>query len=149
MIAIIDVIKHKNKYSTQTFVVVDGMPDFKYERVGNHLIAEDSGFFYFYGYQGSTEAFAGAKFDIPLKNGGFEKAAGQWWHCIPHDYIGLVHELGIGAPENLGKCNVFSSAYVDIDIFNNFMASNEPSNNYHKYDKRDKNYGVHLIESKF
>lgn len=149
MTKIIDVIKHKNMYNTQTFLVLDKMPEFIYERVGSHLIAEDCGFYNFYAYRRSTEAFDGRKFDIPLVGGSVEKATGQWWHTFPEDYYGLVDSIGIGSPQGLAECNVFSSANVDLQVLDDWMANNEPSNNYYKYDKRNKNYGLHKINSKF
>lgn len=146
---IIDVIKHKNKYSTQTFIVLDKMPDFKYERVGNNLIGEDSGFYNFYGYRNSRDAFGGREFDIPMLDGGIEKAFGQWWDCMPEDYRELVGAFGIGTPEKLGEYNVFSSACVDMDIITEWLKENEPSNNYEKYKKGGEFFGVNTIVSRF
>jgi hypothetical protein len=146
---IIDVIKHKNMYSTQTFLVLDEKPEFKYERAGDFLIGEDSGFYYFYGYRKSTEAFCGREFDIPLLGGGVEKASGQWWHCMPDDYKELVCPLAAGTKKELGECNVFSSIYADYELLEQWMASNEPSNNYHKYESRNKAFGVRRIDSKW
>ena len=125
------------------------MPEFIYERVGNYLIAEDDGFYYFYGYKKSTEAFCGREFDIPLANGDVEKATGQWWQSFPEDYQELVYSLGISTPDLLGKCHVFYSANVDIQIVDEWLSNNEFSNNYRKYDKRDENYGLHKIFSKW
>ena len=144
---IVDVIKHKNKYSTQTFIVLDEMPKFEFERVGSFLVGHNSGFYYFYEYSKSTQAFAGREFDIPLIGGGVEKASGQWWHSMPKDYQDLVYPLAAGSPESLGRCNVFSSIYVDCEILNKWLCGNNPSNNYHKYDARHKNFGIHTIVS--
>lgn len=149
VVKIIDIINHRNAYTTQTFVVVDQKPDFKFIRDGEHLIAEDSGFFYFYGYRKSTKAFCGREFDIPLLGGGVEKATGQWWHCTPDNYVELVESIGAGSPEELGRCNVFASSWVDPQIVNEWLANNEPSNNYDKYCKGHKNFGKHTIKSRF
>ena len=93
-IRIIDMIDHRNKYGTQQYLVLNREPVFLYERKCDWLIAEDCGFFDFYHYKrpsGSFYAFAGRKFDIPLKDGSVEKAYGQWWHGIPSDYNGLLY----------------------------------------------------------
>jgi len=111
------------------------------------LIGEESGFYYFYGYKRSTEAFCGREFDIPLVGGGVERASGQWWHSMPEDFRGLVDSLGGGTEEGLGKCNVFSSIYVDSEMVEKWLYDNKPSNNYHKYDTKHKNFGEHTIVS--
>ena len=48
-VKIIDVIDRKHAYGVQRFLVLNKMPDFVYERQGRYLIAEDSGFYNFYG----------------------------------------------------------------------------------------------------
>jgi hypothetical protein len=151
-ISIIDIIEHKNKYSTQTFVVTDRNPVFVYERVGDLLIAEDSGFFSFFMYQRpfkNSEAFAGRKFVIPLVDGDDVSANGQWWDHFPQDYQDLVYKLGANSPAELGKCNVFTGSYIDIEIVDYWLKSNEPTNNYSKYDKRSNNYMVQTIETRW
>ena len=152
MIKIIDVIKHQNKYGYQWFLVINRKPDFIYERNGNFLIAEDSGFFNFYFYERPTPgfyAFAGRKFDIKLKNGGVEKAFGQWWDKTPPDYVELLYHFGYGTPEGLAKCNVFCSGSIDKVLVDKWLDENEPSNNYNKYNKRDPDFGKHTIDSKW
>ena len=152
MIQIIDVIKHKNKYSTQTMIVIDKHPEFKYKRVGDMLIAEDSGFFSFYKYKKPSknwEAFAGREFDIHLDSGEIEKAYGQWWDHLPEDYSDLVYCFGTQTEEGLARCNVFHSSKVDKVLVDEWLADNEPSNNYHKYDTKNKDYGEHKIISRW
>lgn len=132
----------------QRFIVTDRKPVFVYERKGIWLIAEDSGFFGFYKYDPpghSWRAFGGREFDIPLKNGSIEKAYGQWWDYMPPDHNGLLIETGYGTPEELSKCNVFCSVRVDPLLIDKWLAKNEPSNNYHRYDKRHKDFGKHKI----
>jgi len=149
---IIDIIDHQDKYGFQRFVVVDWYSNFKYERKGDWLIGEDSGFFNFYYYQTPSKyfkAFAGRKFTIEMKDGTEIEASGQWWHGIPPDYQGLVSSVGVSSPEKLGECNVFSGVHVDPELINAWLAENEPSNNYDKYDKRQKDYGVHIIQSRW
>lgn len=149
-IQIVDIIDHRNKYGIQRFLVVNREPNYLYERKGIWLIGEDSGFFNFYKYDkpgGRFYAFAGRKFDIPMKNGSVEKAYGQWWDGTPADYYGLVFETGYGTPEGLSDCNVFCSVRVDTEIIDKWLSENEPSNNYYKYDKKHPDFGKQVIES--
>lgn len=149
---IIDMIRHRNKYGHQQFVVLNRSPQFLYERKGIWLIGEDSGFFNFYKYDipsGRFYAFAGRKFDIPMKDGSIEKAYGQWWDGTPKDYQGLVYELDYGTPEKLAECNVFCHVRVDCLIIDKWLATNHQSNNYHKYDKRHADFGKQIIESQW
>jgi len=151
-ISIIDIIKHRNERFTQTFLVLDRAPDFSYERIGNHLIAEDSGFFNFFYHSGPTkafQAFGGREFTIKMKDEDDIKANGQWWDGMPPDYYDLVSQNGIGTIKGLNECNVFSSCYIDKDIVSYWLANNDPSNNYNKYCVRDKDYGMHKIVSKW
>ena len=151
-IRIIDIIDHKNKYGNQQFAVLNRSPEFVYDRKSGCLIAEDSGFFNFYIYNnpsGAFYAFAGRKFDIPLKDGSVEKAYGQWWDGIPADYQGLVDRCAYGTPEGLSRCNVFCGVYIDPDIIENWLSKNETTNNYSKYDKRHKDFGEQKIVSRW
>lgn len=148
-IKIIDIIHHKNKYSTQIFHVVDRMPLFFYEREGGWLTGEDSGFFNFYYYEnpsGSFTAFAGRCFTIPMKDGSKIEANGQWWDGVKPDYQELLCHVAVGTPEKLARCNVFSGMSVDPHIIRHAM---DPSNNYHKYDKRSADFGKHTIKSRW
>lgn len=152
-IKVIDVIFHKNLYGTQHFLVISRKPKFLYERQGNWLIAKDGIFynFYFKKYDSYAQGFAGNKFDIPMKDGSVEHASGQWWDSVHPDYEGKVVGIGAETIENLGRCNVFSSVYIDKKALKEILSRPNPSNNYEKYDKRmgrDK-YGVHRIVSRF
>ena len=152
MTKIIDIIQHRNQYSTQTMLVVDTKPRFEYERVGDFLVAEEGGFFNFFRYMRphpGSRAFGGAKFDIQLVGGGLEKANGQWWDAIPSDYSELLCSVGVASVESLNQCYVFSSGKVDRQVIDDWLADNEPSNNYNKYDKHSKDYGKQTIVSRF
>jgi len=117
MSKVIDVILHRNKTFTQRFIVVDELPDLKYQRMSKDgkqvLFAEDgifSAMFYYQAPSKGWEAFAGRKFDIQMIDGTVEKAFGQWWHGnSSNDVI----SVGIGTPEGLGKCNVFCGYEVN------------------------------------
>lgn len=139
MIKIIDIIQHKNKYGTQTMLIVDRPPIFKYEKKGNLLVGEDSGFFSFYTYKRPStgfRAFGGRKFDIPLKSGEIEKAQGQWWNCLPHEYKDAVYTLGVATVKELEKCYVFYSMKVKKELVDTWLLNNKPSTNYYKYSKK-------------
>ena len=149
MVKIIDIIKHKDKYGgSRIIIVVDDPPSFKYERVGDLLVGEDSGFFNFYKHVKPSkhyQAFAGRKFDIPLKDGSIEKAHGQWWDHLPSDYYKLLYSVGVASIQQLNDCYVFRSMKVDREIVDDWLSKNDPSNNYYKYDKRSNNYGKQTI----
>lgn len=151
-IKIIDIIDHKNQCSTQRFLVVSRKPKFTYERRGDFLIGEDSGFFNFYAYDSPSlgiRAFAGSKFDIPMKDGSTIKANGQWWNAMPEDYYGLLNSSGVSTIAELSKCHVFCSGNIDPQLIEDWLKGNEPGNNYHKYDERHPDFGKNTIESKF
>ena len=151
-IEIIDFIKHKNAYSHQYFLVVDREPEYLYEKKGNWLIGEDSGFFNFYYHEAPSsnfQAFAGRSFDIMMKDGSTIKACGQWWHGVPNDFSDLVYNFGCNTPENLHSCNVFRSGSVDKDIVDNWLLGNEISNNYNRYNKRHPDFLKQTIISRF
>lgn len=153
MISIIDVIDHRNQYSTQRMLVVDQLPQFTYERRGSTLIGEDSGFFRFYGYEACSpgwEAFGGAKFSIPMKDGSTIEAYGQWWATTPRDFSDLTYDLGVNTIERLSRCHVFCGCiHVDREIVDSWLMANEPSNNLHKYKPKHNDYGKHTIVSRW
>ena len=149
-INIVDVINHY--HCTQAMIVVDRQPAPIFERRGQLLIGHDSGFYKFYGYEtpGPTwEAFGGREFDIPMADGTIIKANGQWWDPgIPKDYRDLLYSPGVNTIERLAQCHVFSGClHVDRELLDAWLAANEPSNNYHKYDVRHADYGKHTITS--
>jgi len=151
-IKIIDIIHHRNKVNTQEFLVLSRRPIFLYERVGGYLIAEDQGFFNFYGYEPcgpGWKAFAGREFDIPMIDGLIIKASGQWWDSTPKDYRELVDHTAYGTIEDLNRCNVFCGISIDPEIISNWLAAFTPSNNYDKYRKGHENEGIDIIQSKW
>jgi hypothetical protein len=152
-IDILDIIDHRSKYSTQRMLVVDRMPDFVYERKGSWLFGHDSGCFKFYAHEapGPTwKAFGGAKFSIPLSDGSVIEASGQWWGAFPADFRQLVYSYGMNTPDALSQCHVFMGGiHTDCEIVDAWLAANEPSNNYHRYDARHVDYGKHTITSRW
>ena len=157
---ILDVILHRNKYATQTFVVIDRTPKYTYEKKvlnswagkKTFLIGEDDGFynFLYLKHDRFAKAFAGRKFEFKMKDGTIETADGQWWDGRPSEpeYENLI-KVGCGTPEKLAKCNVFCSHCFPEKLLNEWLENNEPSNNYYKYDKRHEDYMKHRIISKW
>ena len=141
---IIDIIIHTPKakyYGNQIFLVLDEMPSFKYERIGQWLHAEDSGFFSQYKYDRpgpNWKAFAGRKFDIPMKDGTTEHAYGQWWDAINTELIGVeTCSPGIKTLEKLEECYVFVGGIaVKKSIVEDWLEENKHSTDYSKYDPR-------------
>ena len=155
-IEIVDIIDHRNKYSTQRMLVVDRMPDIVYERKrhGQWLYGHDSGCFGFYAYETpgpNWKAFAGRKFGIPLTDGTVIEASGQWWDPgLPAEFRGLVYSCAMNTIDALSQCYVFNGGiYTDCEIVDAWLEANEPSNNYNKYDARHDDYSKHTITSRW
>lgn len=149
-IKIVDVIDHRSQHFTQRFLVVDRMPEFTYERRGSGLlIGHDSGFFKFYGYgrPGPTwRAFGGEKFQIPMADGSVIEADGQWWDVCPNDFSELTYGPGVNTVDELAQCHVFMGGiHVDRVMVDSWVAVNDPSNNYDKYNPRSAHFGKHTI----
>jgi hypothetical protein len=155
LINIVDIIDHRGKYSTQRMLVVDRMPKLVYERKGrNWLQGHDSGCFGFYGYEKpgpNWQAFGGRKFSIPMIDGSVIEASGQWWDPgTPVDFSGLVYSDGMNTIDALSKCYVFiGGIHIDCEIVDTWLADNEASNNYHRYDIRHVDHGKHTITSRW
>ncbi len=133
-----DVIIH-GSYK-QVSVVLDEMPKFLYERRGNCLFASDDGFYDCYYYDRPSknwQAFAGRKFDIPMKDGSIERAYGQWWDGKHQENTTEpITHIGIATIEKLDSCYVFSSGNISIAKLEAWLEKNESSTEYYKYDKR-------------
>ncbi len=141
---IIDIIHHTaypfGKPYIQVFVVVDVRPHLLYERRGNLLVGDDDGFYNCFKYErpGATwKAFAGREFDIEMKDGSIEHAYGQWWDYWGKDIVPeSTYSIGVGTPESLWECNVFSSYHVSTAKYNAWLSNHKPSTYYEKYGKR-------------
>jgi hypothetical protein len=134
---IIDIIKHETRDGyVQTFLVLDTLPKWAYQRDGNSLIAHDDGFYDFLKIEpGSKDAFAGRKFTIELVDGTPFECHGQVWACGGKADEPLI-QLGVGTIESLSQCYVFSSAMVVKSKVDAWLAANTPSNRYYKYDPK-------------
>jgi len=129
-----DIILH----NSQLFLIMEREPDFKYERKGNWLIAEDSGFYSFFCYgkpSRGSQAFGGRRFDIPLSNGEIIQADGQWWDGKPEGYDHVM-SIGVATVAQLERCYVFCFGKVERSLIDEWLKNNEPSNDYYKYEKK-------------
>lgn len=136
---IIDVIVSDN--TGQMFLILDRLPEYNYERHGDWLHAEDSGFYDQYVYKKPTKyckAFAGREFDIKMKNGDVEKACGQWWSGVNKELIpGQVCHPAYSTIEELQHCYVFRGGVsVEKKLVTDWLGKHEPSTDYWKYDQR-------------
>lgn len=137
---IIDAIKTTSElYGTHFYLVLDKEPEFLYERRNQNLVASDDGFYSCYHYEQPkhSRAFAGREFDIPLKDGPVIKANGQWWDGghrknAPEP----ITSIGYKTIEGLNRCYVFIAGHISTEKLNAWLNENEPSSDYHKYDKR-------------
>lgn len=103
--------------------VLNRAPKFVYERHGNDLIATDGIFRACYRYArpwGRFEAFSGRKFSIPLADGSFEEATGQWWDA----HIEGMASIGYATKAQLLACYVFTGgAMADPDELSRLRAT--------------------------
>ena len=102
--------------------VLNHSPEYVYERDGNILWAHDTGFYSVYAYDRPSErwqAFAGRKFDLPLKDGGVEHCHGQWWdggQAKLSEKLGITLEsVTIETISGLQKCYVFCGSSIESE----------------------------------
>lgn len=159
MSKIVDVILHSSDKIVQVMVVVDKLPEFKYEMIKdtnawgkstNFLYAEDGPFSSAYEGPHGSGAFGGRKFDIPMKDGSVTKASGQWWDAYPQSKGKGRTSIGYGTIEGLSDCNVFSAGTIDACHILDWVKNNDPSNNYNLYRNPESSFGTRerIIESK-
>jgi len=104
------------KINNSKSLVLDRRPEFIYEREGNIIFANDNGIYNCFGYQTPSKAFrafAGRKFNLPMKDGSFTKCNGQWWDSGINKLEELkgikIARLSFGTIEELKKCYVYTS----------------------------------------
>lgn len=152
-ISIVDIIDHKSKYAVQRLLVVNRRPKPVFEREGQYLIGDDAGFWMVYKYETpgpNWKAFAGRKFDIPMKDGSTIKADGQWWSSPMKCLSEMTYNIGAATVESLSECHVFfGTYYVDRKLVDDWLQENEPSNNYDKYNPKHADFGKHRIVSRW
>jgi hypothetical protein len=150
---IIDVIAKKSGITDQVhyYVIVDRPISFTYTRspvVDRQLFAKPGQSFFlgrcgdFYDFMAGTglkgPAFGGREFDIPLDDGTTFHCAGDVWACGRRESDPKVISVGAKTLEQLKECYVFFTAHVTVDALAAWLAENEPSSDYHKYDTRPK-----------
>lgn len=136
---IVDVIAKKSAFSNQThyYVIVDQPVRFVYSRVGPRFNGKHGNFHDFLSGTGRKgEAFAGREFDINLDDGSTFHCQGDVWSCAPPSDFTPVIDCGLSTLEQLSKCYVFSSGWVERTTLEAWLAENEPTDDYYKHDER-------------
>jgi hypothetical protein len=104
--------------------VINRKPKYIYqkENIKGELLlhAVDGGFVHCYKYEkpmGSSIAFAGRKFNLPLIDGGVEKCYGQWWdggQSTLMDAMGTkMCPVTLGTIEELKRCYVYYGSWME------------------------------------
>lgn len=120
-------------------VIVDRMPVFLYETADDvHFYANDDGFYanYHKKHDRHADAFAGREFKIPMKDGTFLEAKGQYW-AGGNGYTEPVREVGINTIDGLHKSHIYYSGCVSEKKLNDWLANNKHSVCRNKYEKGD------------
>ncbi len=150
---IVDIIDHRNAYGIQTTIVLNRYPQCVFERAGRWLVGYDDCVFQFYGYGAPSpnwEAFGGWQFKIPMADGSEILAKGQWWDEVHPDFSDLTYDYGMSTIERLQQCYVFTGGFhIDRTVVDEWRATHESSNNYHKYNLRSKKFGEQWIVSQW
>lgn len=135
---------HKTDHE-RMYLILNRMPDFKYEQIGSNLIGYDCGFYNCLRYQVDrfAKAFAGRKFDIELVDGKIIKASGQYWSIgHPNEKLELCYP-GVSTIDELLRCYVFTSGMVAKNIIDTFLKNNNPIyENYYDFEKTIKKLGM-------
>ena len=138
MSKILEVIRYKNNYGIQTFLILDKMPEHKFERRGNLIFSNVDGFTESYvQVLGTRGAFAGRHFDISMKDGSTIEATGDIWSAGQSEAAEKhLTSVGIATLEKLANCYVFTSSYVDTARLEQWIDDHpdKVSHDYWKYD---------------
>lgn len=131
---ILDVIIHGQ--FKQVSVLVDRVPDFKYKRVGDWLLASNDGWYdSLQIVPRSKWAFGGRKFDIPMEDGTQFHCHGQVWAAFLKEHAQEpTCSVGVATREQLDKCYVFMGGRVSATKLTDWLAENEPKCDYYFYD---------------
>ena len=118
--------------------VFNRSPVLKYERHGNFLIGRDGPFVNTYSYgtpSKNWEAFAGAKFNIPMVDGSVTKAFGQWWHSSSRGAVSVTYST----IESLKRCYVYTGVSCDPEhlklLVENYMSEKGFYYDYYDFEK--------------
>lgn len=133
---IVEVIIH-GPYK-QISIIVDVAPNLIYKRIDNWFFANDGGW---YGclklVPGSKDAFGGSKFSLPMEDGTAFECSGQVWSEWNAELCSEeTRRVGVATMEQLANCYVFASGRVSLSQLEAWLANNEASTDYWKYDKR-------------
>ena len=116
-------IMAKVKFNDGIAIVLDKLPELTYRRIGTNVIYGTDGTFYkCYAYERSSpnwKAFAGRKFNLPMKDGNVTECYGQYWDAGQGE---LSEKLGItiepvtmGTIPELIECYVFSGSNIESE----------------------------------
>ena len=132
---IVDVIIKHAYGNDHYYVVVDQPLKYVYTRVGDRFNGKHGDFYDFLAGSGRKgEAFAGRSFDIQLDDGTKFHCQGDVWAvAAPKDFIPVIHG-GFASLEQLQKCYVFCSGNVAKSLVDAWLAINQPTDDYYKYD---------------
>ena len=110
------------KFNKSEALVLSEHPKILYERYGNYLFGLDEYgvFCNCYKYDSPSkgwEAFAGRKFDIPITDGTFEHAYGQWWDGGADEFAKAlgseIISVTVRTKDDLKRCYVFTGCRAD------------------------------------
>ena len=103
-------------------LLLDRKPKFKYKQVGNFFFAKDCGLASIYELRkGTTEAFWGAKFDVPMKDGSIYRATGDLWDPFDTTPFSKLLDfnlcrIGYSTPKDYKECPVYCGCYADTKM---------------------------------
>lgn len=108
------------KFNDEKAIVFDEMPGLLYSEHNTCLIGEGGIFYDFLIYERpgkNWRAFAGRKFELPLKCGGVVECSGQWWDGHNAEALEMVKaemlRIVCATPSSLCSCYVYGSRYAD------------------------------------
>ena len=109
-------IKAVVKFNNGEALVLNKIPIIKYERYGDMLVGLDeycifANCYYYQAPDNLFKAFGGDKFKIPMTDGSFVEANGQWWDGGESKFTKILGSkiiiVTISDIESLKKCYVF------------------------------------------
>lgn len=137
MSKIVEALVTEQYGSKHYYLIVDRKPKFLYQRKGNLISSRYKGFISsFVREPGTTKAFAGRSFTIPMQDGSALEATGQYWSAGQLEAAGEdVVSVGVATRSELKKCYVFMGHYITKNKLDNFLNNNPDKifSDYWKY----------------
>jgi len=107
------VYKVKSDCSNHVRYVLSRLPKYEYTKRGDYIEGTDGIFYDCYIYNRIGGAFGGSKFTLKLKTGEIVNCDGHWFSGGHGNVKVPLVSIGIGTVDELKRCYVFQSAYVD------------------------------------